>query len=111
MLRRAILGSSAALAAFVLVLTGAVFGARNAPPALTSQNGTVPVEVVLAREAALRRLLEDATARPPAPTGFQTTSAEVAVTQDDEHVEEHHGGKHHGGKHHSDKHHHEDHDD
>ena len=101
MLRRAILGSSAALAAFVLVLTGAVFGARHAPPAPTSQNGTVPVEVVLAREAALRRLLEDAMARPPAPTGFQTASV-AAVIDDDEPVEEHHAEKHHAEKHHDD---------
>jgi len=109
MLRRAILGSSAALAAFVLVLTGAVFGARHAPPAPTSQNGTVPVEVVLAREAALRRLLEDAMARPPAPTGFQTAS--VAAVIDDEPVEEHHAEKHHAEKHHAEKHHAEKHHD
>ena len=104
MLRRAILGSSAALAAFVLVLTGAVLGARHAPPAVRP-SGAVPVEVVLAREAALRRLIDAANAKPPPASGFQTASAKVADTDDADFVAEHHAEKHHAEKHHSEKHH------
>lgn len=107
MLRRAILGSAAALAAFVLVLTGAVLGARHAPPAVAKQNGMVPVEVVLASEAALRRQFDEAIARPPATTGFQTASEPVVATDD---ADEHHSKKHHSKEHHAEKH-HEDHDD
>lgn len=61
MSRRAIVAVSAAVAAFFLLVAGGVASlALRAPPEPSSAEGSVPREVVLAREAEQRRLFEEA---------------------------------------------------
>jgi hypothetical protein len=85
MSRRTILVLSAALSAFVLVVVGAIAttslraasspSPSPAPSPTASAAETVPVELVRAREAELRRLVDEANARLRA----QTAAAETPV--------------------------------
>jgi hypothetical protein len=77
MSRHAILGISAAMTALVLVLVGGVasYAFRPEPAPSTSVADTVPGDVVRAREAEYRRLLEDARAR------LRTSNGSAVVEQ------------------------------
>ena len=71
MSRRLLLALSAAASAFILVVVGAVasYALRTPPPppsptvASAAPTDSVPVDVVLAREAEYRRLIDEANAR------------------------------------------------
>jgi len=69
MSRRLVLALSAAVSAFILVVVGAVasYGLRTPPPGPTVASAapadSVSVDVVLAREAEYRRLIDEANAR------------------------------------------------
>ncbi|HEX7603124.1 MAG TPA: hypothetical protein VF316_16015 [Polyangiaceae bacterium] len=75
MSRRAILALSAALTAFVLILAGAAgsYGLRSSAASAAKAPDAVPAEVVQAREAEYRRLLDEANAR------LRTQQAAVAA--------------------------------
>ncbi len=107
MSRRSLLALSAAATAFVLVLVGAVAAItlRPASPAPTAQG--VPEDVVLAREAEYRRLIDEANARlraqPLAPAPAPVfVPAEAIGSQELEHEEAEHSRAHekHGRRHH-----------
>jgi hypothetical protein len=65
MSRRALLALAAAVSAFVLILAGAAasYALRPAPSPATAATESVPASVVRAREAELRRLIDEANAR------------------------------------------------
>ena len=105
MSRKAVLALSAALSAFLLILAGAAASLAwrpVAPPATAT--ASVPADVVRAREAQYRRLIDEANARLRA----QAVTARAAAAQpprltardpdaeadDDEERHEHHARRH-----------------
>lgn len=80
MSRRALLALSAAAAAFVLVLGGAAasLALRSPQPAASKSAATetVPVDLVRAREAEYRRLIDEANAQLRAPEPAQAPMAQ-----------------------------------
>ena len=95
MSRRALLALSAAAAAFVLVLGGAAAGLALRSPTAPSPGAAaevVPVDLVRAREAEYRRLLEEANAQLRAP---EPALAPAPLAQPDPPREHRERGRHH----------------
>ncbi len=107
MSRRAVLALSAALTAFVLILVGAAASVALRPdstPAAKPAEG-VPIDVVRAREAEYRRLIDEANARllarqvavarAPSPAPEATRVSARGEDEDDEdESHERHGRRH-----------------
>jgi len=105
MSRKTVLALSVALSAFILILAGAAAGLALrpvAPPATAT--ASVPADIVRAREAQYRRLIEEAnarlraqavTARAAAAQPARLTARDPEAEGDDEHERhEHHGRRH-----------------
>lgn len=80
MSRRAILALSAVVTAFVLVVAGAVAGRSLPAPSsaeVAKASDAIPADVVRAREAELRRLIDEANAR----LGAQQATAPAPIAE------------------------------
>ena len=111
MSRRAYLLLTAAATAFVLVLTGGVatYALRSGSVSSLKVSDSVPADVVNAREAEYRRLIDEANARlrarEPGPAAVPIRTAPIAArrsTSEREEEDRLHGESHRGRQHRED---------